>query len=147
VIFVGAGITDALDGLLAKALRQQTTLGAYLDPIADKLLLATAFVGLTVLGVIPRWLTVLVIARDVIILVGILVLILTAHRVVIRPALTSKANTVFQVVTVIACLFAPYWPLLRHLLEPLFWATCALTCISGFQYMCIGSKLINAKGG
>ncbi len=74
MVFIVAGLSDALDGFLARVLNQQTALGAYLDPIADKALLASTFITLSVLHVIPGWLTVIVISRDLIILLGILIL-------------------------------------------------------------------------
>jgi cardiolipin synthase len=78
LIFIGAGITDGLDGWIARVFNQRTTIGSYLDPIADKLILLTSFIVLAVLGIIPSWLTVIVIARDVIILLGVLILQLTS---------------------------------------------------------------------
>ena len=71
ITFAVAGLTDALDGTLARLLKCQTTLGAFLDPIADKLLLVTSFVSLALFGLIPAWLAVIVISRDFIILLGI----------------------------------------------------------------------------
>ncbi|MBW2039612.1 MAG: CDP-alcohol phosphatidyltransferase family protein [Deltaproteobacteria bacterium] len=147
LIFVGAGITDALDGLIARLYNQRTTLGAYLDPIADKLLLTTAFVGLAILGIVPGWLTVIVIARDVVILLGILILILTSHKVEINPIFLSKITTVFQTLTIIGALLTPQIPFIRGSLPYLIWLTTFLTCFSGFQYIHIGSKLFNEKGG
>ena len=147
VVFAAAGVSDALDGLLARAFNQKTPLGAYLDPIADKLLLSTAFVGLALLSIIPSWLTVLVITRDVIILLGFLVLLITSHRVEVRPTFTSKANTTFQIITITAALLAPYYGVLKGLLSILVWVTGALTCMSGLQYIRRGGKIINDKGG
>ena len=93
LIFVGAGITDGLDGLIARVYHQRTTTGAYLDPIADKLLLATAFIVLAILGNIPVWLTVIVIAKDVIVALGVLILFLTSRRVEVKPVLIGKTTT------------------------------------------------------
>ena len=76
IVFVVAGLTDALDGTLARLLKCQTILGAYLDPIADKLLLVTSYATLAILGIIPAWLSVLVISRDIIILIGIAIIAL-----------------------------------------------------------------------
>lgn len=143
LIFVGAGTTDALDGLIARLYNQRTTIGAYLDPLADKLLLATAFIGLAILEIIPPWLTVVVIARDVIILLGVLILILTAHAVEINPTFLSKGTTVFQISTVIAALLTPHFNSMKDLLPYLIWMTTFLTCFSGLQYIYIGSKLLN----
>jgi cardiolipin synthase len=147
IIFVAAGITDALDGLIARVYRQKTTIGAYLDPIADKLLLATAFIGMAVLGIVPRWLTVVVITRDVIILLGVLILMLTSHRVDINPTLLSKLTTDFQILTIIVVLLTPYSSLFKGLLIYFIWITTIVTLASGFQYIYIGSKYFNGKGG
>src|SRR5512136_3396512 len=79
IIFALAGITDAVDGLIARITHQRTELGAYLDPIADKLLLSSAFVTLAIIERIPSWLTVIVVTRDIIILIGFLMFFLTNH--------------------------------------------------------------------
>jgi cardiolipin synthase len=147
LIFVGAGITDGIDGWIARVYRQRTTIGAYLDPIADKLLLTTAFIVLAILGTIPGWLTVIVIARDVIIGLGILILFLTSHRLEIKPVLIGKTSTFFQIVTIAWALLAPYSLFFKNLLPYLIWATAALTCVSGLQYIYIGTKYLNEKGG
>ncbi|MEK6654814.1 MAG: CDP-alcohol phosphatidyltransferase family protein, partial [Thermodesulfobacteriota bacterium] len=85
IVFIAASLTDALDGFLARVLHQQTVLGSYLDPIADKALLASSFVTLSVLHIIPGWLTVIVISRDFIILLGISVFSIMSITVEIRP--------------------------------------------------------------
>ncbi len=145
-IFIGAGITDGLDGLIARVFRQRTTIGTYLDPIADKLLLTTAFIVLAILGSIPSWLTVIVIARDVIIALGILVLFLTSHRVDVKPVMIGKTSTFFQIVTIAWALLAPYSLFFKSLLPYLIWLTAALTGLSGLQYIYIGTKYLNEKG-
>ncbi len=147
LIFVGAGITDALDGLIARVYHQKTTLGTYLDPIADKLLLSTAFITLAVLGIIPGWLTVVVIARDVIILLGILILVITSYRVEIKPTFISKVNTVFQIMTIISSLLLPYILFIKGFFPYLIWGTAFFTCLSGLQYIYIGTRYFNEKGG
>ncbi len=103
-LFVLAGISDALDGLLARMLRQKTTLGQYLDPIADKLLLSTLFVVLTHVGLIPQYVTVLVFSRDVgILLISTLLYVTNALRD-FRPSFFGKLNTLAQIVTLIVVL-------------------------------------------
>ncbi len=87
-----AGLSDALDGFLARILHQQTVLGAYLDPIADKALLASSFITLSVLHIIPGWLTVIVISRDFIILLGISVLSIMSIPVKIRPTVRQQGH-------------------------------------------------------
>ena len=105
IVFVVAALSDALDGFLARILHQQTALGAYLDPIADKALLASSFVTLSVLHIIPGWLTVIVISRDFIILLGISVLSIMSISVKIRPTFVSKITTALQLITVLMALY------------------------------------------
>lgn len=103
-LFILAGISDALDGLLARWLKQKTTLGQYLDPIADKLLLSTLFVVLTHVGMIPQYVTVLVFSRDVgILLISTLLFVTNALRD-FRPSLFGKLNTLTQILALIAVL-------------------------------------------
>ena len=103
-LFALAGVSDAFDGLLARWLSQQTTLGLYLDPIADKLLLSTLFVVLTHVGLIPRYVTVLVFSRDVGILLISTLLFATNSLRDFRPSFFGKVNTVVQIFTLIAIL-------------------------------------------
>lgn len=145
ITFIAAALTDALDGFLARTLGQQTTLGAYMDPIADKALLASSFVTLSVLHVIPGWLTVVVISRDIVILLGILVLSMMSISVNIRPTSVSKITTAMQLSTVLAVLSDRCFPGRIHeiWLMGLFWCTTLFTIISGLDYIMKGQKLIN----
>ena len=148
LVFILAGITDSLDGLLARWLDARTTLGAFIDPLADKLLLVSSFVILAFLGDISRWLAVLVIMRDVIILIGYSVLFfVTGHAIQVRPTLIGKASTFFQLLTVIMALVALHnaaWqiPLLRDTSEIFAGAT---VTISGFQYLSRGFRWFNEQ--
>jgi cardiolipin synthase len=145
IVFIVAGLSDALDGFLARVLKQQTVLGAYLDPIADKALLASSFVTLSVLHIIPSWLTVIVISRDFIILLGISVLSIMSISVEIRPAFVSKVTTGLQLITVLLalsarclpCGFNEIWSL------ALYWVTAFFTILSGLNYMLRGMELMN----
>src|SRR5258708_19806749 len=103
-IFILAGISDGLDGLLARLMEQQTTLGQYLDPIADKLLLSTMFLVLSSVGEIKWWVTVLVFSRDTIIVIVCTLLYVTGAMKVFRPSWLGKANTVAQILTVLLVL-------------------------------------------
>lgn len=145
IVFVIAGLSDALDGFLARVLQQQTVLGAYLDPIADKALLASTFITLSVLHIIPGWLTVIVISRDFIILLGISVLSIMSYSVKIRPLFISKVTTAVQLTTVLLALLARSLPGMAHpvLLLVLYWVTALFTIVSGLHYMARGLKLIN----
>ena len=144
-IFTLAGITDGLDGLLARVLNQKTILGTYLDPIADKALLTSCFVTLSVVGVIPGWLTVIVVSRDFIILFGITILFMISVPFEMRPAFVSKVTTALQLITVFLVLIfktmlvADYHSYLLFI----YWLTAGFTTISGFHYILRGIRAIN----
>jgi cardiolipin synthase len=140
LVFALAGITDALDGFIARHFGQQSRLGAYLDPAADKLLLTSAYVVLAIPGVhagalIPAWVTVLVIARDVIIVIVTLTLALALSMGGFQPSWLSKVNTSVQVVTAIGVLASGIWPALVPLAEWAVWAVVATTLASGVDYL------------
>jgi len=109
-LFMLAGVSDGLDGLLARWLSQRTTLGLYLDPIADKLLLSTLFIVLTHVGLIPRYVTVLVFSRDLGILLIATLLFATGTLRNFRPSRFGKLNTLLQIVTLVVVLFAKIAP-------------------------------------
>ena len=143
--FAIAGITDGLDGLIARLTRQRTELGAYLDPIADKLLLFAGFISLAIIEVIPSWLVVIVVARDVVILMGFLVMFLTGWHPKINPSFLSKTTTTFQIVTILFVLMAWYFPAFRHLSMVAVYGTAIITILSGIQYVYIGTRILNEK--
>ncbi len=143
--FAIAGITDGIDGLIARITHQRTELGAYLDPIADKLLLSAAFISLAIIEFIPSWLVVIVITRDVIILVGILVMWLTNYRPKINPSLLSKMTTTFQIITILLVLMIGYSPTFQQLSVVAIYATAILTILSGAQYIYKGARILNGK--
>lgn len=144
-VFVIAGVTDGLDGFLARILRQQTVLGSYLDPLADKALIISSFVILATLEIIPSWLAVVVISRDCIILFGVSVLFLMSVPFEIRPTYVSKATTVLQLLTVFLVLVSKPLPGYANplVIITLFWATAFFTVVSGFYYIFKGIKFIN----
>ena len=109
-LFMLAGVSDALDGVLARWLSQHTTLGQYLDPIADKLLLSTLFIVLTHVGLIPRYVTVLVFSRDLGILLIATLLFATGTLRNFRPSFFGKLNTFIQIVALIVVLFEKIAP-------------------------------------
>lgn len=147
VVFGAAAVSDGLDGFLARALGQKTTLGSYLDPIADKLLLSSAYLSLAILGMLPSWLTVIVLSRDVIILGGAVMLHLIHGPIPIRPLIISKLTTVLQLSTLLAVLLAGPLPALglARYLAPLFMATAILTVVSGLRYISIGIGILTAR--
>lgn len=135
-LFIVAGLSDGLDGLLARVLQQKTVLGQYLDPIADKLLLSTMFLVLSTAHKIPWSVTVLVFARDIIIVIICSLLYATGLIRVFRPSWWGKANTVAQIVTVPLVLLRQIsharWILIGNRIG--IWATVALTIFSGVHY-------------
>ncbi len=145
VLFVIAGISDALDGLLARWLKQRTTLGMYLDPVADKLLLSSLFLTLHHVGLVSRRVTLLVFARDLGILVVGAILFAAVGLRNFRPSVFGKANTLVQIVAVVAVMLAQFAPwaavsVLRH------WAlfgTALLACVSGFDYALTMARRLN----
>src|SRR5918995_1377121 len=109
IVFASAALTDQLDGYVARHRGSQSRLGAFLDPMADKLLLMSSFVTLTWLKVLPFWITAVVISRDVILLVGALLIHMVGGRIYPRPTWAGKAATFFQIVTVLLGLSARYF--------------------------------------
>jgi len=141
-----AGVSDGFDGLLARKLHQRTTLGLYLDPIADKLLMSTMFLVLTHVGVIPRYVTVLVFSRDLGILLIATLLFATNTLRDFRPSLLGKVNTVIQilgVLTVMTCQVIPRSGL-NDLKELLLWTIALLAPVSAAEYAWIVLRRMQA---
>ncbi len=145
-VFLLAGATDLLDGFIARKFGQNTSIGAFLDPIADKLLLVSCFILLSrnvvELNVnIPLWLTIMVIGRDILLVVSVVIINLTMGKHLFSPSIYGKATTFFQLLTVFMVLVVnaldidmPFW-------GAVFYLTAALTVISGLHYMGRGMKL------
>jgi cardiolipin synthase len=142
IIFIIASISDALDGFLARVFHQKSNLGTHLDPLADKILLMTAYITLAILKMIPSWLAVLAISRDVIILLGVLILYLNRYPVKIHPSLLSKATTVIQAATILIVLSHGYLNI-EFLRIYAFWLVALLTIGSGLQYIRIGMVILS----
>lgn len=145
--FTVAGVTDMLDGALARWLSQSSRLGEYLDPAADKLLLVSAFVVLSIPGVavhhhVPIWLCSLVVARDVIIVTSAAVIYLTSGNVQFRPTFLGKLSTGTQVGTVFLLLFFNMLGRDHWLVSTALYATLATTLGSGFHYIYFARRLV-----
>ena len=153
-IFVLAGVTDGLDGLLARRFDQKSQWGTILDPIADKLMLVTSFVVLSMRAVFPQplpphlpvpfWVTVAVISRDVFILVGAAAInIVTGFRR-FRPSMLGKINTTVQIIAIAAIIFAASVPYgTGYYLPTIYTTVFALAVLSGAHYVFFVSKLVN----
>jgi cardiolipin synthase (CMP-forming) len=136
LVQVLAGLSDGIDGLLARSLNQRSALGAYLDPIADKLLLSSSFVILAFKQKLAWWLTILVLSRDVLLLIVAAVIILIAGYRPFPPSVLGKCTTAFQIILVFAVVLAAAFPNpgLALLNRGLIYVVTALTVISGFHY-------------
>jgi len=145
LIFSVAALTDAADGMLARLMQQRTLIGSYLDPIADKLLSGSSFICLAILGLIPGWLAVLVISRDIIILGGLLILFILGRLPKIQPTLASKLTTFFQLLTIVIVLFSQIVPFGSLLIKVLIWTTGAFTILSGSQYVKKGIEIFGQE--
>ncbi|MGH7322877.1 MAG: CDP-diacylglycerol--glycerol-3-phosphate 3-phosphatidyltransferase [Candidatus Rokuibacteriota bacterium] len=143
--FVLAGITDTLDGYIARSRGTKTRLGAFLDPLADKLLLTASFVTLTYRfpWILPFWLTAIVLSRDIVLILVAVLIMLTGGRVHPAPTMLGKTSTVFQMLTVGVALLAA-GPLERAaLVGPVFTViTAAVTVASGVQYLLLAPRYV-----
>ncbi|GIW42935.1 MAG: phosphatidylglycerophosphate synthase [Candidatus Binatia bacterium] len=147
-LFLLAGVTDALDGALARLLDTKSTIGASLDPLADKLLVVSSFLSLTWYGVLPVWLFILVATRDVVILVGYLVLYFFARPPEVAPSGISKVNTFFGMLTIgfaLLTLARPELPM-RQVNQALWFITGATTAVSGLHYVYTGLLWLQGYG-
>lgn len=136
VTFLLAGVSDALDGAIARTFDQQSVLGVYLDPLADKVLLIAAFVGLGLLGGLPDWISVAVVSRDVLILAAVLLSYVMGMPVAVRPLLVSKLTTASQIALAGTALAVPALGLdLDRLLQFLIAVTALLTGLSAAAYL------------
>lgn len=138
--FALAGVTDALDGLIARWSGQKTTLGAWLDPVADKLLLASTFIVLTLPGMelanrLPVWLTVVVISRDVVILLTVAIVNLAVGPRTFRPSIYGKAATAIYVITAVVTLYGNYVGRALGAVDVCVYASLAITLISAVHYL------------
>src|SRR5437867_2011556 len=143
VVFGLAALTDLLDGWVARRWNDQSTLGSFLDPMADKLLLTASFVTLTYLKALPFWIAAVVISRDVFLVVGALLVYMLGGRIRPRPTWAGKLATFFQVLTVLTGLLARFFQI-QLAPKPVLWLAAAFTIISGLQYIIQGMRFLNA---
>ena len=150
LIFAIAGVTDALDGFIARFWKQQSLLGTYLDPIADKLLLTSAYIALSIPSLnhgllIPVWITVLVISRDVLMVIVALVMSLAVGVRSFPPTVLGKITTVFQVAAVVLVLLTSVFPGLDVIALGVLYGMTSLTVASGLNYIYRSNRLIESR--
>jgi cardiolipin synthase len=135
-VLTAAALSDVIDGTLARLLKQETPLGVALDPIADKLLMSTAYLTLAFRDALPWWLTILVIGRDIVIIMTALLISLVAGYRPFKPTILGKASTVAQVVTVFAAVsFQAHVPfVIRGMVRLCVYVAAILTVSSGIYY-------------
>jgi cardiolipin synthase len=145
VLFLAAGITDAVDGFLAKRFSMQTELGAYLDPLADKTMLVSIYVALGIAEALPRWLVILVVSRDIMIVGAVILAWLVDRPIALKPLLVSKLNTVAQIGLACVLLAALGFQLNADLaIAALIALVAALTLISIVFYLIEWIRHMNA---
>jgi cardiolipin synthase len=150
IIFLISGITDLLDGLLARTMHEKTKLGALLDPMADKLLLSTSFLLLTLASSgatlsIPLWLAVVVFGRDIMIVVSAVAIALTTGFTKFDPTIYGKASTAVQILCVLVVLILNFLRISPGWVEYLFYLTFGLTLFSGVHYIYVFTRRFNLE--
>ena len=145
--FLVAGITDLLDGLIARRTGQKTTLGAWLDPMADKLLLVSTFVVLTLPGLglenrLPIWLTVLVISRDIVIVLTVAIISFAIGPRTFRPSIFGKIATATYILTAVVAMLYNYLGYRSAVVETFVYASLAITLVSGLHYIWVVTRII-----
>lgn len=131
------GLSDALDGYLARTFNWKTTLGAYLDPAADKVMLISAYIALGALNLLPHWLVLIVIMRDVALLSGAVSYVSSTRRFEIEPSLISKINTFVQILTMLSVIYSQINVFPVVIIQALIGLTLLTTIASGYDYLVV----------
>ncbi len=140
IVLLLAGLTDALDGAIARIKNQHTRLGAVLDPLADKLLLTSGFITLSMIHVIPLWVTILVVSRDLILMLGTAVAHFTDSRVDITPTFLGKGTTFLQLSYIVMVIFLSSRQIDLTVMLPLLLGMVSFTLLSGLHYLYRGAR-------
>jgi cardiolipin synthase (CMP-forming) len=145
-VLVAGGLSDALDGWLARSLNQKTALGAYLDPIADKLLMSSSYFVLALKGKLGWWLAILVLGRDVLLLVACAVILLTVGYRPFPPSVWGKLTTFFEILLIVLVMVMAIWnfPGLSVVRELCSYLVAVLVITSGLNYSIVVSRQLNA---
>ena len=140
-LFVAQAVSDLLDGFSARMMHKKTDLGAWLDPLADKVMLMSSYLVLGFQQIIPFWVVAIVLLRDLVVMLGFLVLHLISYRVAPSPSVLGKATTFLQMATILYLL----WATTREFQAYFLYATAGLTLLSGFQYILLGFTTLFRK--
>lgn len=143
-VLVVAGVTDALDGTIARVANQRTQLGAVLDPLADKLLLMSGFITLSVMHLVPLWIVIVVVSRDAILVLGTAVAQYTDSRVNITPTILGKGTTLIQLTVLVLVVFVASRGSDLSIVRPLLYLMVGVTLLSGLHYLYRGYMHVSA---
>jgi CDP-diacylglycerol--glycerol-3-phosphate 3-phosphatidyltransferase len=151
LLFAAMAASDALDGFLARRLHQETQLGRYLDPLGDKLLIASAVILLAIEATavenfkLPTWVAVIAIGKDVLMMIGFSLIYMTTHRFLVEPRALGKLCTAVQLAMILYALVGPDLPsALQGLLPPAYWLASALAVVAAADYVRAGSRFATA---
>jgi len=145
IIFIAASVTDFLDGLIARVTKQITDFGKILDPVADKFFLVTSFILMSNLGLIPKWLAIIVISKDLILVTGSVILYFITHKLNIEPSILGKAASASQFFLVGLVLLYSNLDEAMSVPLPLFTIVALVTALAGFHYVYKGLKIANRE--
>ena len=147
ILFSVAAITDIMDGLLARMTNQKTRIGAFLDPLADKFLLLTSFVMFTFYGWLPLWVTIIVLSRDALVIIGWLIMVISTKNSKVEPSITGKLANAFQATLIVYILLAINFEIDKTMIikQVVITLAAALTVFSGIQYIYRGYKRLNER--
>jgi cardiolipin synthase len=145
ILFLGAGVTDVLDGFLARIKKQTTYFGSILDPVADKFLLITSFILMSIYGLMPKWVTIIVISRDLIVVTGCLLLYFVIHNLKVEPSILGKVANACQFLLIGLVLLSRNIKGGLSIPMSFFIIVAVLTAVSGLHYVYKGLKIANAE--
>ena len=145
IIFIAASVTDILDGFIARITKQITDFGKILDPVADKFFLVTSFILMSYIGLIPKWLAIIVISKDLIVVTGSVILYFVTHKLNIEPSIFGKASSASQFFLIGLILIYKNLNGTMYVPVPLFSVVAAFTALAGFHYVYKGLKIANSE--
>lgn len=145
IIFIAAAVTDILDGFIARVTKQITDFGKILDPVADKFFLVTSFILMSYIGLIPKWLAIIVISKDLIVVIGSVILYFVTHKLNIEPSMLGKASSAGQFFLVGLVLLYSNLDEAMPVPRPVFSIVAVVTALAGFHYVYKGLKIANSE--
>ncbi len=145
IIFVAASVTDLLDGFIARVTKQITDFGRILDPVADKFFLITSFILMSNIGLIPKWLAIIVISKDIIVVTGSVILYFVTHKLNVQPSALGKTASASQFILVGLVLLQSNFAEAMSVPMPLFSAVAVFTALAGIHYVYKGLKIANSE--